>query len=295
MFQSNFESLENCNQQIANNHFQTLHNPLRQSWLTRGEQIDRSLSRNVISENVPKNSRNSRKMEDGGSNTNFGNNGFGYGSYMNFSENKVRKDKNQHLYNNQESYSKQFENHFNTNFSNDIRKPMNSIQSVPLNMNNQTAYQPMTNYMFEHNMHYQYDVNKNLGIGIPVNSNQQYDRNGDLNGMGQRRRCAGVVQANNQKNMMDQYSFQNFETLNKIAEKEEEINRYMDRNPVNTRRDEVDKERLLDKKKFMNAQGTAMNNFNDLTPKNTRSDSRSIVQTNYIPNGRTLAQPRDLF
>jgi hypothetical protein len=276
-FQSNFESLENSNQRIVDNRFQTLHNPFR----------------NVVSQNVPENSRNPRKLEDYGSNTNFGNNGFGYGSYMNFSENQeVRKDKNQKMYNQEESYSKQFENHFNTHFSNDIRKPMNSIQSVPLNMNNQTAYQPISNYMFEHNMHYQYDVNKNLGLGIPMNSNQQYDRNGEI---GQRRRCAGVVQNNNQGDFAQNYAFQNFETLNKIAEKEEEINRYMDRNPVNTRRDEVTKERLLDKKKFMNTQGGVMNNFNDLTPQNTRSDSRSNVQTNYIPNGKTLAQPRDLF
>jgi hypothetical protein len=276
--QSNFESLENNNQRIVDNRFQTLHNPYR----------------NVVSQNVPENSRNPRKLEDYGSNTNFGNNnGFGYGSYMNFSENQeVRKDKNQKMYNQEESYSKQFESHFNTHFSNDIRKPMNSIQSVPLNMNNQTAYQPMSNYMFEHNMHYQYDVNKNLGLGIPMNSNQQYDRNGEI---GQRRRCAGVVQNNNQGDFAQNYAFQNFETLNKIAEKEEEINRYMDRNPVNTRRDEVAKERLLDKKKFMNTQGGVMNNFNDLTPKNTRSDSKSSVQTNYIPNGKTLAQPRNLF
>jgi hypothetical protein len=69
----------------------------------------------------------------------------------------------------------------------------------------------------------------------------------------------------------------------------------MERNPVNTRHDEVKKERLADKKGFMNAQGGVMNNFNDLTPKNTRVDSKSSMQPNYIPNGRTMALPRDLF
>jgi hypothetical protein len=293
MFQQNFQSFENTNQGVMDNRFQLDWDSESPASSSASRQTLHNPFRNVFSDNLPENSRNSRKLEDQGSNTNFGNNGFGYASYMNFSENQeVRKDKNQKMYNSKESYSNQFENHFNTHFSNDIRKPMNSIQSVPLNMNNQTAYQPTSNYMFEHNMHYQYDVNKNLGLGIPMNSNKDYDRNGM---MGQRRRCAGVVQNNNQGDLSHKYTFQNFETLNKIAEKEEEINRYMDRNPVNTRRDEVTKERLLDKKKFMNAQGGVMNNFNNLTPQNTRSDSKSSVQTNYIPNGRTLAQPRNLF
>jgi hypothetical protein len=273
---SNFQSLENNNQNIFDNRFQNIHNS----------------GRNIVHENIPQNSRNNRKLEDNGVHGNFGNNGIGYGTYVNFQEDvQSRKDKNQVIYHNTSSYASQFESNFNSNFNNDIRKGMNSAPSTPLN----PVQGHLSNYMFEHNMHYNYDANRNLGLGIPTNSNQSYDRNGDTNGMGQRRRTANVVQNNMQNSS---YAFQNFETLNKIAEKEEEINRYMDRNPVNTRRDEIEKTRLADKKNFMNVQGGTMNNhhnFNDLKSQNTRKNENHSIQTNYIPNGRTMAIPRDLF
>ncbi len=277
---TNFESLENNNQKIFDNRFQNIHNA----------------GRNIVHENIPQNSRNNRKLEDNGAHANFGNNGIGYGTYINFQEDvQSRKDKNQVIYNNTPSYASQFESNFNSNFNNDIRKGMNSAPCVPLNPVQGHLTSHMGNYMFEHNMHYNYDANRNLGLGIPTNSNQNYDRNGDTNGMGQRIRRANVVQSNMQDNS---YAFQNFETLNKIAEKEEEINRYMERNPVNTRRDEIEKSRLSDKKSFMNVQGGTMNqnhNFNDLKPEYTRKNENHGIQTNYIPNGRTMAIPRDLF
>ncbi len=178
---SNFQSLENNNQKIFDNRFQNIHNS----------------GRNVVHENIPQNSRNNRKLEDNGMNANFGNNGIGYGTYINFQEDvQSRKDKNQIIYNNTPSYASQFESNFNSNFSNDIRKGMNSAPSTPLNPVQAQGH--MANYMFEHNMHYNYDANRNLGLGIPTNSNQSYDRNGDMNGMGQRRRTANVVQNNMQ-------------------------------------------------------------------------------------------------
>ncbi len=285
---SNFESLENNNQKIFDNRFQ-------------------NIQRNVIPENIPQNSRNNRKLEDNGIHTNFGNNGIGYGTYINFQNGiETRKDKNHVIYNNMPSYASQFENNFNATFSNDIhhtnsfkeynediRKGINSAPSMPLNP--VQSHNHLSNYMFEHNMHYNYDANRNLGIGIPTNSNQNYDRNNNIESTAQRKRSVGVVQNNMHGN---NYAFQNFETLNKIAEKEEEINRYMERNPVNTRRDEMEKNRLSDKKNFMNVQGGTMNqnhNFNDLKPEFTRKNENHGIQTNYIPNGRTMAIPRDLF
>lgn len=266
---NHFKSLENNNQKISDNRFQNIHNN----------------ERNIIYENIPQNSRNNRKLEDIGSHTNFGNNGVGFGTYINFQEDvKSRKDKNQVVYNQDTSH-----------FNNDIRKGINSAPTVPLNPSINSSQSHMANYMFEHNMHYNYDATRNLGIGIPTNSNETYDRNGDNNGMGQRRRCAGVVQNQMQNNS---YAFQNFETLNKISEKEEEINRFMERNPVNTRRDEIEKSRLMDKKNFMNTQGGTMNsnhNFTDLKAQNTRKNENHSIQTNYIANGRNMAIPRDMF
>ncbi len=274
---TNYQSLENNNQKINDNRFQNIHNS----------------GRNIVHENIPQNSRNNRKLEDNGIHTNFGNNGIGFGTYINFQEDiESRKDKNQIVYNQDSSYTSQFNTHFDNHFNNDIRKGMNS---TPHNSVSSQSPSHMANYMFEHNMHYNYDANRNLGLGIPTNSNETYNRNGDINGMGQRRRCAGVVQNQMQNNS---YAFQNFETLNKIAEKEEEINRYMERNPVNTRRDEMEKSRLRDKKDFMNMQGGTMNNnhnFNNLKPQYTRKNENHSIQTNYIPNGRTMAIPRDLF
>ena len=276
----NFQSLENNNKK-SDSRIQNIHNT----------------GRNIIHENIPQNSRNNRKLEDNGVHTNFGNNGVGYGTYINFQDGiETRKDKNQVLYNKEDSYTSQFNNHFNNNFNNDIRKGINSAPTVPLNPSmNPSIKSNISNYMFEHNMHYNYDANKNLGIGVPTNSNQNYDRNIDYESMGQRRRSTGVVQNNMQGN---NYAFQNFETLNKISEKEEEINRYMERNPVNTRRDEIEKSRLIDKKEFMNMQGGTTNNnhnFNDLKGQNTRKNDNHSIQTNYIPNGRAMAIPREMI
>jgi hypothetical protein len=170
-------------------------------------------------------------------------------------------------------------------FGMDIRKGYNTVPSQPL--------QNSASYMFEHNQHYQYNANRNLGLGIPANSNESYDRNSE---MGQRRRCAGVVQNSFQGDQGTSYFFQNFETLNKIAEKEEEINRFMERNPVNARHDEIKKERLVDKKSFMNQQNQGrIQTFHDLKPTNTRNESKLSSQSNYIPNGRTMATPGNLY
>lgn len=170
----------------------------------------------------------------------------------------------------------------------DIRKGYNSAPSVPLKSNYDnymttpvsscihpdTSSRDISGRMFEHNANYMYNAERNLGLGIPMNSNMGYDRNGEV---GQRRRCAGpsaTVQSGIQGDPGNQYFFQNFETLNKIAENEEQINRFMDRNPVNTRRDEVEKERLSDRKQFMSSQGGMMatrpGTLSEITPQQTR-------------------------
>ncbi len=238
--------------------------------------------RNVVNPNIPQGSRNHRKLEDIGNNIMFGNNSLQHGTYMSFQDSNVVQRKKETIP--QNSYEAQFDHQMSINPSQDIRKAMISQPSIPIHSNYE-------GYMFEHNANYMYDANKNLGLGIPLNSNTNFDRNGEI---GQRKRCAGTVQQNIQGDPSNAYFFNNFETLNKIAEKEESINRFMDRNPVNTRRDEIEKERLIDKKQFMTSQGGVMSNFNDLTPQQTRSDKNKSFQNNYVPNGRTMAIPRNM-
>jgi hypothetical protein len=135
-----------------------------------------------------------------------------------------------------------------------------------------------------------YDPSKNLGLGMPVNSSAFMQESETS----QRKRSNGVVQS--QFHQSNNYFFQNFETLNHISQREEEINHYMARNPVNTRRDEMEKTRLQDKKQFMNQQGGTIHNFADLTPMTTRSmKGEGIQQNRYIPNGRTQAIPKNLL
>jgi hypothetical protein len=236
------------------------------------------VQRNRVIDAIPQTSRNDRKLADyGGSSMgtglSMGNSGAGYGTYMPFEGSGMsRKEAHQTPQSGQhgsvsDTYARQFDQAQYVNPSLDIRKAYNSVPSVPLKSN-------YDNYMFEHNANYMYNAERNLGLGIPMNSNMGYDRNGEI---GQRRRCAGpsaTVQSGIQGDPGNQYFFQNFETLNKIAENEEHINRFMDRNPVNTRRDEVEKERLADRKQFMSSQGGMMatrpGTLSEITPQQTR-------------------------
>jgi hypothetical protein len=230
----------------------------------------------MVNNTVPQTSRNDRKLADyGGAAMGIANSGPGYGTYMPFQESSVSR-KDQHSMGTgmgtgmgavSDSYARQFDQAQYVNPGLDIRKSYNTAPSVPLKSN-------YDNYMFEHNANYMYNAERNLGLGIPMNSNMGYDRNGEV---GQRRRCAGpggAVQGAIQGDPGSQYFFQNFETLNKIAENEEQINRFMDRNPVNTRRDEVEKERLVDRKQFMSSQGGMMGShvgtLSEITPQQTR-------------------------
>ena len=233
------------------------------------------IPRNMVTDTIPQNSRNDRKLADYGGSAmglSMGNSGAGYGTYMPFQESSFsRKEAHQMPSSSasaESTYARQFDQAKYVNPSVDIRKGYNSTPSVPLKSN-------YDNYMFEHNANYAYNAERNLGLGIPMNSNMGYDRNGEV---GQRRRCAGpgTVQSGIQGDPGSQYFFQNFETLNKIAENEEQINRFIDRNPVNTRRDEVDKERLADRKQFMSSQGgmmaptTNVGALSEITPQQTR-------------------------
>lgn len=93
------------------------------------------------------------------------------------------------------------------------------------------------------------------------------------------------------------YFMSNFETLNQmnrgIPMNSEFNNHFLDRNPVNTRRDQEEKTRLNDTRMFKNQQGGMMNSFVDLNPQYSRREKNNIDTSSYIPMPRTLALPRE--
>ncbi len=99
-----------------------------------------------------------------------------------------------------------------------------------------------------------------------------------------------------QSHIQNDYFMANYETFNKMnGGSNVGMIHDMDiqRNPVNTRRDQLEKSRLRDRKEFMNQQGGMMNGFVDLTPQHTRKDKPEMNTSSYVPMARTLAIPRE--
>ena len=98
-----------------------------------------------------------------------------------------------------------------------------------------------------------------------------------------------------QKSMQNDYFMANYETLNQMNGQNPFIMGDIsgNRNPVNTRRDQMEKMRLQEKKEFMSQQGGMMNNFVDMTPQHTRKEKPNMNTSTYVPMARTLAIPKD--
>ncbi len=102
-----------------------------------------------------------------------------------------------------------------------------------------------------------------------------------------------------QSSFQNDYFMKNFETfnqmhpVNRIFEDEMQMNHLGNFNPVDNRRNQMEKTRLHDKKQFMNHQGGNLNNFVDLTPQHTRRDKPDVNTSKYTPMARTLAIPKD--
>jgi len=94
-----------------------------------------------------------------------------------------------------------------------------------------------------------------------------------------------------QTNFQNNYYTMNFDDLN--HQNNQEINRYLNRNPVNSRRDTIEKTRNEDRQDFLKSQGGILSNFNDIKIENTRKDRNTINSSNYIPMPRTMAIPKD--
>lgn len=94
-----------------------------------------------------------------------------------------------------------------------------------------------------------------------------------------------------QQNFQNNYYTTNFDNFNHAND--QEINHYLTRNPVNTRRDNLEKNRNQDTQQFIKKQGGVLGNYNDIQCENTRKNKAEINSSNYIPMPRTMAIPKE--
>jgi hypothetical protein len=95
-----------------------------------------------------------------------------------------------------------------------------------------------------------------------------------------------------QHDFQNSYYTSNFDTLNNNSN-DHNINQYLTRNPVNSRRDEMEKTRNNDREDFMKNQGGMLSNFTDFKCEYTRKDRNTINSSNYVPMARTMAIPKE--
>ena len=160
-----------------------------------------------------------------------------------------------------------FDEEINKNKKNmEYKFPQISNQSKPINNKHD-------NYMFDRNAEIFFNQNQGNYLN-PVNTRLDQNK---------------PVQNNFQNEYTQNFFMSNFETINK----HQENNIFIDRNPVNTRRDQIEKTRNLDRNNFLKTQGGNLNNFTEFQYENTRKNKNSIDISGYIPNSKTLALPKE--
>ena len=144
--------------------------------------------------------------------------------------------------------------------------PQISNQSKPINTRHD-------NYMFDRNAELFFNQNQGNYLN-PVNSRLDQNK---------------PVQDNFQNQYAQNFFMSNFETINN----NQESNMFIDRNPVNTRRDQMEKTRNQDRNDFLRSQGGNLNNFTEFQYQSTRKKKNEIDISQYIPNSRTMAIPKE--
>lgn len=160
-----------------------------------------------------------------------------------------------------------FDDEINKNKKNiDFKFPQISNQSKPINTKHD-------NYMFDRNAELFFNQNQGNYLN-PVNSRlDQYK----------------PVQDNFQNQYAQDFFMSNFETINN----NQETNMFIDRSPVNTRRDQIERTRNEDRNDFLRNQGGNLNNFTEFQYESTRKKKNEIDISQYVPNSRTMAIPKE--
>ena len=133
------------------------------------------------------------------------------------------------------------------------------------------------NYIFDKNANLFYQNNIN-NYFQPVNT--RMENNGPVQ---------GTFQTDNFQNGFQNNYMNNYETINS----NQEVNRFLERNPVNTRRDNMEKIRNSDTNQFLTKQGGNLHNFTDFKIETTRKDRNMINTNTYIPMGKTMSIPKE--
>lgn len=154
-----------------------------------------------------------------------------------------------------QSIDYQHDHYIKDPFSNDIRNQPSRHQTLP----------PILNDVYHRTQQNTRDIGKNRYDSLPVQSSFQSD-----------------------------YMMQNFETFNQFQRNIPIMDPFMEnRNPTNTQRDRLEKQRLQERKEFLTTQGGNLHNFVDLNPVYTRKERNNIQTNQYVPMPRTLALPKD--
>jgi hypothetical protein len=163
-------------------------------------------------------------------------------------------------------------NNIRQDYTQDYLRPISSNIPRPMVSN-------YDNYMFDNNAGeiYNRDLQKN-----------QYDiERGSV--------CTRNNVINNRKpvqqDFQNNYFTMNFDNLNN--DNNDEINKFLIRNPVNARRDDIEKVRNNDRQDFLKTQGGPITNFNDFRTSCSRKNKEEINTSNYIPMPRTMAIPKE--
>jgi hypothetical protein len=172
----------------------------------------------------------------------------------------------------------------------DFLRPIISNPSIPIISNHE-------HYLYDSNIN---DCNNNYNNNYN-NNNNNYNNNYNNNNYNNNfdiERSSVCTRNNNsnsrkpvQNDIQNNYYSTNFESLNNI---DNETNKYLTRNPVNTRRDNLEKERNNDKNDFLKIQGGMLNgNYADFKYETTRKGKNDINSSSYVPMPRTLAIPKE--
>ena len=151
----------------------------------------------------------------------------------------------------------------------DFFRPIISNPSIPISYNHENYIQD-NNYM---NINVQHNM-------IDLERNSICTRNNNSN-----------IKQPAQLSFQQDYYSKNFETLN--HENIQEVNKFLTRNPVDSRRDDLEKTRNIEKQDFLKIQGGNLNNFTNFKVEYTRKSKNEINSSNYIPMPRTMAIPKE--
>jgi hypothetical protein len=178
-------------------------------------------------------------------------------------------------------YTKQTRTNNNIKNTNDFLKPVMSNNSIPL--------------IYNHD-HYDNNNNNNNYNNLMLNSiNIERNSLSTRNNIDSKKIPVQQNILNNSNSIINGEFNNNYYTMNfdNKLNNSGEVNDFLTRNPVNTRRDTIEKSRKEDLQYFMTHQGGSLNNFTDFKIENTRKNKTEINSSNYIPMPRTMAIPKE--